>query len=348
MLAGFRNFLLTFIISLIIFSIIAFFVVNMVLDSIGVSTGIGGNNQDPVQTGGEEYVEDTGNDAQENLNGSSFNMLFVGLDYAEIFYDFYDPDTVENLKQSEDGKIPGELVTDGKYRRVSADTILLMCISKERKEFVFTSIPPGTRISREDETKNLSDIYEDEGRESFIDTIHALVGVPIDRYAFISMDKFPDVIDNLFSDGIEFNVPCDMVYDDYKGGLHIDIKAGVQNLDGDRVLQVLRFNKYEDTVNSRLKTTVAVVREIMEELLIKFYMPKASGIYDDIEDALVTDFLPSDLNANLDLIFSYPNFTPVMLELPGRYTTIDEKLCFIPDEKGCLNTLAPYKRVSNQ
>ena len=36
MLAGFRNFLLTFIISLIIFGVIAFFVVNMVLDSVGV------------------------------------------------------------------------------------------------------------------------------------------------------------------------------------------------------------------------------------------------------------------------------------------------------------------------
>ena len=345
-MAGFRNFLLTFIISLVIFGIIAFFIVNMVLESLGVSSVLPNDDADPVQTGGDEYVEDTGNSALDELDGESFNMLFVGLDYAEIFYDYYDPDTVDKLIQQSDGKIPGELVTDGEYRRISADVIMLMSISKERGEFAFTSIHPGTRISRGSETVSLSDIYEEEGKNSFIDAVYELVDIPIDRYAFISMNKFPSVIDNLFDRGIEITVPFDMVYDDFKAGLHIDLKAGVQMINGEKLLHLLRFNKYEGTDGSRLDTTVYVVKRIMEELLTDTYRTKALGIFKDIDDDKVieTDFKVNDLVSNLDLIFSYSSFDAVTPELPGRYTTIDGELCFIPDQKGCANLLAPYGR----
>ncbi|MBQ8207667.1 MAG: LCP family protein [Clostridia bacterium] len=345
MLAGFRNFLLTFIISLIIFGIIAFFVVNMVLDSIGVGAVIG-DDPDPVQTGGEDYVENKGNEALTELDGNSFNMLFVGLDYApDIFYDYYDPSTVSKLVEYDSGKLPGGLVTDGEYRRVSADTILLVCVSKERKEFAFTAISPGTIINRDGGTVCLSDIFENEGIDSFIDTVHDLVGLPIDRYAVVSLEEFPSVIDII--DGVNFNVPCDMVYDDNKGGLHINIAEGVQHLDGEKALQVLRFDKYEGTANSRLKTTVSFARAVMNKMTDPKYITKAAALFKEAEKMIVTDFTAADLSSNLDLIFSYPDFTAVSLELPGTYSTIDGRLCFIPNTNACLSTMAPYRRVSN-
>lgn len=345
MLAGFRNFLLTFIISLVIFGVIAFFVVNMVLDSVGVGAVIG-NNRDPIQTGGEDFVSDNGNDALIDLDGNSFNMLFVGLDYApDIFYDYYDPSTVSELIKYDSGKIPGGLVTDGEYRRISADTILLVCVSKERKEFAFTAISPGTIINRDGGTVCLSDIFENEGTDSFIDSVHRLVGLPIDRSAFVSLKEFPKIIDII--EGIDFNVPCNMMYDDNKGGLHINISEGVQHLDGEKSLQVLRFNKYEGTSNSRLKTTVNFARAVMNKMTDPKYITKAAALFREAEKMIVTDFTAADLSSNLDLIFSYPDFTSVSIELPGTYSTIDGRLCFIPNTNACLNTMAPYKRVIN-
>lgn len=344
MLAGLKNFLLTFIISLVIFGIIAFFVVNMIMDSIGVGSFIDGNN-DPVQTGGEDYVDTPkGNEALLELDGNSFNMLFVGLDYApDIFYDYYDPDTVSSLVNFDSGKIAGELVTDGEYRAVSADTILLVCVSKEREEFAFTAISPGTIIKRQNENVCLSDIFESEGTRSFIESVHSLVGVPIDRYAFVSLYEFPSLIDII--EGVDFNVPCDMKYDDYKGGLHINIKEGIQHLDGEKALQVLRFNKYEGTVNSRLKTTVSFARAVMNKMTDPKYITKAAALFREAEKMIITDFTASDLSSNLDLIFSYPTFEPVNIELPGTYSTIDGRLCFIPNENACLNVMMPYKRT---
>lgn len=346
MLTGFRNFFLTFIISLVIFGIIAFFVVGMVMDSIGVDSVIGAD-RNPVQTGGEDYVDNNnGNEALVELDGKSFNMLFIGLDYApDIFYDYYNPNTVSTLVEYDSSKISGGLVTDGEYRRVSADTILLVCVSKERKEFAFTAISPGTIIAREDGNVCLADVFEDEGIESFIETVHELVGLPIDRYATVSLNEFPDVIDII--EGVDFNVPCNMKYDDNKGGLHINISEGLQHLDGEKALQVLRFNKYEGTTNSRLKTTISFARAVMNKMTNPKYITKAAALFREAEKMIVTDFTVSDLASNLDLIFSYPNFTPVSIELPGTYSTIDGRLCFIPNTNACLNTMAPYKRVSN-
>ncbi len=40
---------------------------------------------------------------------------------------------------------------------------------------------------------------------------------------------------------MEFNVPIDMKYDDPTQDLHIDLKAGVQKLNGDKAEQLLRW-----------------------------------------------------------------------------------------------------------
>ncbi len=132
MLSNVRNFFLTFVISLIIFGIIAFFVVGLVLDSINVS--VSGVDTSPIVHGSDNYIESTIPDKQAELDGISFNMLFLGLDYAPaLFYDEYNPKTASELVKYNTDKTAGEGVNDGEYRRVSADTILLVCVSKENK-----------------------------------------------------------------------------------------------------------------------------------------------------------------------------------------------------------------------
>ena len=43
-----------------------------------------------------------------------------------------------------------------------------------------------------------------------------------------------------------FDVPIDMKYTDKKQGLYINLKAGVQKLDGDKAEQVVRFRHNSD------------------------------------------------------------------------------------------------------
>lgn len=343
MLSNVRNFFLTFVISLIIFGIIAFFVVGLVLDSINVS--VSSVDTSPIVQGSDNYIEsDNDNrDKQAELDGNSFNMLFLGLDYAPaLFYDEYNPKTASELVKYDTDKTAGKNASDGEYRRVSADTILLVCVSKENKEFAFSAISPNTLITRGSETKCLGDIFEDEGLDKFISALEGLCGITVDRYALVDLENFANVIDII--EGVDFNVPCNMQYDDYNGNLHINIKAGYQHLDGKKSLEMLRFNKYEDTSGSRLKTTMAFARAVMTKMTDTRYITKAAALFREAQSMIVTDFTAADLSSNLDLIFSYPNFDALSIELPGAYSTIDGKLCFIPNVNGCISTLAPYQR----
>lgn len=339
MSSGVRNFLLTFLISLVLFSVIAF----GIFELAGLT---GGDSNSAVVTGFDIYTDsDNSNNALVDLDGNSFNMLFLGVDYSpSLFYSSYNPNTVEGLVPYDDGLVAGELVTDGAYRRISADTILLVCVSKERKEFAFTALSPNTLVKKDEETKCLGDIFEDDGLPSLVDAVHNLTGVPIDRYAVVGLDDFASVLDII--EGVDFNVPCRMVYDDNKGGLHINLSAGYQYLDGAKALDMLRFNSYEDPAYSRLKTTAAFARAVAAKVTTTAYITKAPALFKEAASKIVTDFTASDLNSNLDLIFSYPNFTALTIELPGTYSTIDGKLCFIPNETACVNTMAPYKRAN--
>lgn len=343
MLAGFRNFILTFIVSLAVFGLIAFFVVGIVLDTMGLPVG---NSDTPVNidTYYDDYTEnDTNINNHPELDGNSFNMLIVGLDYTpKLFYDIYNPESVDKLPVYTSDVQAGSAVEDGEYREISADTIMLVCVSKERREFAFTAFSPGTIIKLDGESICLSEIYEIYGISRLIEAVNSLTGLSVDRHAVVSMDAFPGIVDII--DGVDFNVPCDMRYDDYRGQLHINLKAGKQHLDGEKALQVIRFNSYKDTDGSRVKTTVSFVKAMMSKMTNAKYITKAAALFKQIEKMIVTDFTASDLAVNLDLIFSYLNFTAVTIEPPGNYTTIDDKLCFIPNETACRNTFAPYIR----
>ena len=62
-----------------------------------------------------------------------------------------------------------------------------------------------------------------------------MLGYTPNRYVVVDYDAFERLIDTL--GGIEVDVFMDMEYDDYSGDLHIDIKEGLQTLDGETALQ---------------------------------------------------------------------------------------------------------------
>ena len=71
-----------------------------------------------------------------------------------------------------------------------------------------------------------------------------LTGLNIENYILIDTEGLVELVDTI--GGVEFNVPIDMKYDDKKQGLHINLKAGVQVLDGDKAEQLVRFRKNND------------------------------------------------------------------------------------------------------
>ncbi len=340
MLSSVRNFAITFLISFAAFAAIACLIVALIF-------GGAEKKETPIVTDnpfGEtsDTWEDIGGEARPELQGDSFNMLFIGLDYVpELFYDIYNPDSVSGLVDFKSDSEAGSAVGNGEYRAITADTIMLVCVSKEKQQFAFSSFSPYTVVSYKGESIYLGRIYEQYGVAEFRKMVEKLTGVPVDRYATVSINEFPDMVDII--DGVTFNVPCDMEYKDNKGKLYINIKKGQQELDGEAALKVLRFNSYEGTEHSRLKTSVEFAKAVLKKMTSTKYITKAAALFKKAEGMFITDFTTTDLNSNLDLIFSYSTFESVTIDPPGEYKTVNGVLTFVPNVKGCEEAFKAYK-----
>ena len=60
----------------------------------------------------------------------------------------------------------------------------------------------------------------------------AMLGFELDGYVLVNLEAFRETVDLV--DGVEFDVPQDMYYQDPTQNLHIDLKAGKQLLDGEK------------------------------------------------------------------------------------------------------------------
>ena len=63
-------------------------------------------------------------------------------------------------------------------------------------------------------------------------------------YLKVDTQAFKALVDAI--GGVTFDVPIDMKYDSNRQNLHINLKAGVQKLDGDKAEQVVRFRHNND------------------------------------------------------------------------------------------------------
>ncbi|MBQ8397992.1 MAG: LCP family protein [Clostridia bacterium] len=384
MLSAFKNYAITFLIAAIIFSLVAFFVVQIVIESLGDSFFVSSNVGETVTTDPAiTTAAPVSTEPPEPLNGESFNILLVGVDYAPTLFYNYDPDIIDALTpETEPETVPiqttlppetvappapitvaeetttadtGLLMPDGSlffeggfyaedYRAVQADTIMLVRVDKERQAFTFTAFPPEMVLTIEGREVLLRDVFAEYGLDFLIRKINAMTGLPVDRYAVVNLEQFPAIVDAL--DGITYTVPCAMKYDDNKGNLHIDLKAGSQLLNGEQALDMLRFNGYSDGVNSRVRTAVSFVRAMMQKMTNVVYLPKAPELYEKVKDMVMTNFTAEDLTANLDLIFKYGEYALSELSFPGTYGLAENGTSiFTPNLDRALTYFGDYRRI---
>lgn len=378
MLSATKNFFLTFVIALAVFALIAYMLVGLVLNNL-----LGTKDTEvekPEESDKVEEGEDPGNiGIQFGNSGESFNILLIGTDYRPSEFVDYDPEMLERLYgipneeftpvappadikpkpgqvmpdkmfQSPDGIIAedGSLIFSGgfysiDYRLVETDALVLLRADKERQQFTITVFPTDAYVDMSGRYYKLSEIYARYGLKVLIDKIYAITGVTIDHHALISMSEFPALIDEL--GGITYNVPEDMRYVDVTGGIDIDLKKGLQRLDGEGVLDLLSFNNYTSG-GSRSNTTLEVVKRFITTFISINNYSRAPDVFAKLEKMLETDFTANDFKNNLDLIFKCAHNNRELTVVQKTVLVGNKPLPVIDEVKTC-DVFAPYKRIYN-
>ena len=345
-MSAIKNFIITFCISVLIFGLLAYFILNVADETIFAPEDGPASSNGPAQD--TQLLPDSGKqngaletDAEGNLifyeiNSESFTVLLMGTDYQpDILYD-YDL-SILNAREKQN-------LFPYRERIVSADAIMLIRVDRENKEFVICSIPGNTRVMSDGVPQSLGSLYHTKGIDYMVNKVTAMTGMKIDYYASMSLSDFGAIIDSV--GGITYDVPCKMHYEDASQGLIISLERGLTNLSGEKALQLLRFNGYEDGMTTRAGIMAGFARAMLDKLTGAEFLSQALSFYQIWKTSITTNFTELDLTGHIDIIFAYPSFNVVEMTYPGDYRISEDEVFFNPDTAKAYEVFAKYKNAA--
>ena len=163
-----------------------------------------------------------------------------------------------------------------------------------------------------------------------------LFDIPIDNYVLIDFKSFQAIVDEV--DGIRVNVDRDMVYNDPTDGTHINLRAGIQQLNGKKALDWVR-HRHDDRGSNfyssdfdRNERQKEAIRAIAGKLTTMDGMTRIFNVMDAMSNHIQTDLTKEQIK---ELVWSLKtlNMDNIQnLETPNVYWDSVGMQTVIPDE----------------
>lgn len=205
-----------------------------------------------------------------------------GILNGKLFNQYGNPTSALNMDEPVNNNF--NLLLVGIDKRNRADTVMLAAVRENSLDVI--SIPRNTLV----DGKRLSDLFSDEdGNQKLIDAVKHELSVPVNYYAQIDLTAMEKIVDEL--GGVEFDVPIDMNYDDPHQDLHINLKKGVQVLDGKSACDLLQFRRgYTEGDISRIQIGQEFVKELLRQKCTSENIDKFPQIYKIVLDNIKTNY----------------------------------------------------------
>lgn len=201
-----------------------------------------------------------------------------------------------------------------------SDTMLLVRFDPSVKKLTVISIPRDTRTHVEGHgmTKINSANYYGGPALSAKAVSELLGGVGIDRYVRINVQGVEKLIDAL--GGLDVYVPKDMKYQDDSQHLYINLKQGEQHLNGNQVLQFLRF-RYDSLGDiGRVQRQQMLMRAFTEQVVNVGVIPKLPKVLSVVQSHLDTNLSIEELVALVGFATNLEKSDIQMLMVPGEFS----------------------------
>ena len=240
----------------------------------------------------------------ERLTVTLLSLLFLAAaGVAVVKYLVRPPEPVENDPPQETGQDGGteqadggaEVISNGRERKQycytillsgidndagGSDTNILMRVDAVNKTIDLVSLPRDT-LMRNGHKLNYS--YAKGGTQMLRDEIAALLGIPVDFSVSVDLKGFIELVDQI--GGVDFDVPINMDYDDPYQDLHIHFQKGMQHLDGQQAMEVVRFRHNNDGTGygtediGRIGTQQAFLKAVAQKLLKAENVPAMAEVF---------------------------------------------------------------------
>lgn len=200
-----------------------------------------------------------------------------------------DPETGEETSPVIVEKVNGERKSEDFYTILvvgtdvasnSTDTIMLVSYDVTNQAATVLSIPRDTLVNTFGTGRHtrINSIYAaygggEAGQNALVHEVSELMGFVPDYRVFIRWELVGQMVDAI--GGVEFKVPFHMEYDDPAQNLHIYVEKGLQVLDGEQAMQVVRWRKNNAGVSgggggsdlNRLKVQQSFLKAVLKQTL---------------------------------------------------------------------------------
>jgi len=179
------------------------------------------------------------------------------------------------------------------------DTIFIAIYNLLTKKILIFSLPRDLRVKVADPNKviysKINSIYNNYNINVLKNTVESLFDINIPYYLVINYDFISSLVDIL--GGVKIYIDKDMKYIDKAGSLYINLKKGLQLLDGEKVLEYLRFRSDEEGDIGRINRQINFINVLLQrknDILSFKNLPK---IIEILYKKLKTNFTLSDIKS---------------------------------------------------
>ena len=128
---------------------------------------------------------------------------------------------------------------------IRTDSMMVLVFDTEKHRADLINIPRDTLVDceRTGAGRKINAAYAS-GVDEMLDEVSTVIGFRPDKYVVANFDGIAEIVDVI--GGVDYDVPFDMSYHDASQDLSIEFKKGYQHLDGEEVVEYLRWRHNDD------------------------------------------------------------------------------------------------------
>ncbi|PKK91768.1 MAG: hypothetical protein CVV64_03645 [Candidatus Wallbacteria bacterium HGW-Wallbacteria-1] len=229
--------------------------------------------------------------------------------------------------------------TDKMFGINRSDTMILTFLDVPTRKVTLLFLPRDTRVDIPDVgIRKLNAAYAlgslkkygSDGVGKACEVIQNLLDIRIDFFVKVDLDGFIKVINAL--GGITMDVGMDMKYRDVRGGLDIDIRKGLQVLDGQTAMEYVRFREKLRGDIGRIDRQKKFMKAVVQKLLSPAILLKIPRLVEIIQENLETDIKPMMMLTIANMFKHFDRSRDLtLMTLPGEARYVDGKSYYIAD-----------------
>ena len=177
------------------------------------------------------------------------------------------------------------------------DTIIIAHLDANDHTVALLSIPRDTPVATGGGgLMKINSVYAGgkDGMERLAARLKDLLGFPVDGYVLVDLEAFQKTVDLV--GGVEFDVPMDMNYEDPSQNLYIHLQKGLQTLDGEQAMGLVRFRKgYATQDIQRTQTQQQFLKALAKQCLSVSSLTKLREFADIFSQYVTTNLTTGNM-----------------------------------------------------